>query len=213
MNPPMVYLVDDDAAVRKSLMLSLEQRGLAVRAFDSAEAFLDTGPYTRPGCLVLDIQMPGIDGLELQRRLLEIACGIPIIFITGHGDIPMSVKAMKMGALDFLEKPVRHDALVKSIQRALARDTIANERELEKTAILERYARLTPREKEIMSLLVCNLGNITNKQIADKLAISYRTVDHHRSRVMEKMAAQSLSHLVAMDREFRLTDIAEAPAQ
>ncbi len=206
MGSETVILVDDDAAVRRSLSLSLRKRGWEVEAFASAEAFLQACDCARPACLVLDIQMPGMDGLGLQRALAARGCAIPIVFITGHGDVPMSVRAMKRGAVDFLEKPVRHAVLVASIEQALARDRAARRRRSQGAGVQARYAGLTPRERQVMELLVSGSADLTNKHIARALGISHRTVDQHRARVMEKMQAKSHAHLVALAKEFGLIE-------
>ncbi len=204
MESETVFLIDDDAAVRRSLTLSLQKRGLNVEAFATAEAFLQSCDCDRPGCLVLDIQMPGMTGMELQQALAQQGCAIPIIFITGHGDVPMSVRAMKHGAVDFLEKPVRHRVLLKSIEQALAADRRTRSRRAETEDARTRYDELTPREREVMGLLVSGSADLTNKQIARRLGISHRTVDQHRARIMEKMHAKSHAHLVALASAFEL---------
>jgi FixJ family two-component response regulator len=193
-----VFVVDDDHAVRKALTLSLKKRGWSVESYESAEAFLTSHDVDRPGCLVLDVQMPGMSGLELQDALTARHCNIPIIFVTGHGDIPMSVRAIKRGAIEFLEKPYRQGVLLGRIEEALAQDARNRQKEVECNAIKARFERLTAREKEVMALLVAGAANASNKQIARQLDISYRTVDNHRARVMEKMQAQSVPDLVDM---------------
>jgi len=195
---PTVFVVDDDHAVRKALTLSLKKRGWSVESYESAEAFLTSHDVDRPGCLVLDVQMPGMSGLELQDALTARHCNIPIIFVTGHGDIPMSVRAIKRGAIEFLEKPYRQGVLLGRIEEALAQDARNRQKEVECNAIKARFERLTAREKEVMALLVAGAANASNKQIARQLDISYRTVDNHRARVMEKMQAQSVPDLVDM---------------
>lgn len=193
-----VFVVDDDHAVRKAVTLSLKKRGWSVESFESAEAFLSAYDVDRPGCLVLDVQMPGMSGLELQEALATKDCRIPIIFVTGHGDIPMSVRAIRGGAIEFLEKPYRPEVLLGRIEEALAQDARNREKDAECNAIKARFERLTEREKEVMELLVAGAANASNKQIARQLDISYRTVDNHRARVMEKMAARSVPELVEM---------------
>jgi two-component system response regulator FixJ len=196
MNPqPMVFLVDDDEAVRDSLSLSLEMAGLAVTGYASAQAFLDSYDPAQPGCLVLDVRMPDMSGLELQEVLTARRTKIPIIFITGHGDVPMSVKAVKAGAVDFLEKPFKKEILLERIQEALAQDLQARRAEAEKRLVLSRFAHLTPREQEVMALVIVGKSN---KEIARELAISPRTVETHRARIMEKMEADSLPDLVTL---------------
>lgn len=193
-----VYIVDDDEAVRKALTRSLEQRGFSVCTYPSAESFLAGYQHERPGCLVLDVRMPGINGLELQEILAEKKIPLPIIFITGHGDIPMSVRAMKGGAVDFLEKPYPVDMLVERIENALVAAVELHEGALHANRIKEYYDQLTPREKDVMIRLVAGAADTSNKVIARELEISHRTVDDHRARVMAKMHARSLAELVDM---------------
>lgn len=195
---PTVFVVDDNEAVREAVALSLETTGLAVESFDSAEAFLESYRPNHPGCLVLDVRMPGLNGLELQEILAAKQLQIPIIFISGHGDIPMSVRAVKAGAVDFLEKPFSGQALLDRIREALALDAEIRERESERTAIMDRLSRLTSREREVMTQLVAGPADRSSKQIAKQLGISHRTVDKYRSRIMEKMETRSLPELVAM---------------
>ncbi len=193
-----VYIVDDDEAVRKALTRSLEQRGYSVRTYASAEDFLGSYQHAAPGCLVLDVRMPGINGLELQEILAEKNIPLPIIFITGHGDIPMSVRAMKTGAVDFLEKPYPVEMLVERIDSALGAATELHESALQSAHINECFEQLTPREKDVMTRLVAGAADTSNKVIARELEISHRTVDDHRARVMAKMQARSLAELVQM---------------
>jgi RNA polymerase sigma factor (sigma-70 family) len=188
-----VFLVDDDDAYRRSLRFLLESSGFAVRDYPSAEAFLrDYRPGT-PGCLVLDLRMPGLSGIELQEQLRHDGVELPIIFITGHGDVPVSVQAMKSGALDFLEKPFDDAQLVERIREAFELDAQWRERRRERERIAERLGRLTRRETEVLSLLVQGLSN---KEIAERLEVSHRTVEVHRARIMHKMEAGSLAELV-----------------
>ncbi len=192
---PTVFVVDDDAAVRDSLKLLLKSVGQAVETFASAQEFLDAYKDDRPGCLVLDIRMPGMSGLELQEKLNERRSILPVIFITGHGDVPMAVEAMQAGAVDFIQKPFRDQDLLDRINQAVERDT-ANRADLaERNAIRRRLGTLTPREREVMDLVVRGKAN---KVIAGDLNLSQRTVEIHRARVMEKMQASSLAHLVRM---------------
>lgn len=193
-----IFVVDDDDAVRKGLSLTLAERGYPVASFDSAERFLEALDTDRPGCLLLDIRMPDVSGLELQDILRSKGIKIPIIFITGHGDIPMTVRAMRHGAIDFLEKPYKLDVLLHRIEEALAEDRKNREQEFERQAITERHARLTGREREVMALVVAGAANTPNRVIADRLGISPRTVDTYRARLMEKMRARSLPDLVEM---------------
>ena len=191
----LIYVVDDDEAVRDSLSLLLEGRGYTVRSFASASAFLDAAPSLRPGVLIADIRMPGMDGLELLQRLTERELFFPVIVVTGHGDVPLAVRAMKGGAVDFIEKPFAADAILNSVAAAL--DRLAKPREPDPlvTEAETRLALLTPREREVLEGL---LAGLPNKSIAYELAISPRTVEIHRARVMDKMKARSLSELVRL---------------
>jgi len=190
-----IYLVDDDAAVRDALCLYLQGTGFDVRAFESADAFLDDIDALDRGVLVLDQRMTGMSGLELQSQLNAREQEMPIIFITGHGDVPMTVRAMKEGAVDFLEKPFRNSDLLASIDQALAQDAANMERYLHKARVRERCNSLTPREREVMAHIV---EGLSNKNIAQLLGVSMRTVEAHRGRVMQKMGARSLPDLVRM---------------
>jgi FixJ family two-component response regulator len=192
---PTVFIVDDDAPVRDALRLLLRTVGYVVEAFPSAHDFLNAYRDDRPGCLILDVRMPGMSGLELQERLNERKSIIPIIFITGHGDVPMAVEALQAGALDFLQKPFRDQELIDRIGKALEKDA-GNRRDLlEVQGIAGRFAELTPRERSVMELVAQGKAN---KVIAGDLQISQRTVEIHRARVMEKTHATSLAHLVRM---------------
>ena len=190
-----VYLVEDDEAVRDSLELLLKSEGRTVASFESANAFLKDYSEAMAGCIVLDIRMPGMDGLELQKKLNELHSILPIIFVTGHGDVPMAVDAMKEGAVDFLQKPYREEALLEKIEAALKQDLEQRKTLGEKQEILRRVNTLTPRESEIMERMIAGQAN---KVIAIELEISQRTVEIHRSRVMHKMGTHSLAHLVRM---------------
>ena len=190
-----IFLVDDDAAVRDALCLYLEGMGFVVRTFDSAEAFLGEVDAIGRGVLVLDQRMTGMSGLELQSELKVRGMEMPTIFITGHGDVPMSVRAMKEGATDFLEKPFRNSDLLTSIEQVLAQDAAKMEDYRYHAEIREKYDSLTPREKEVMGHIVQGLPN---KSVAQLLGVSMRTVEAHRGRVMEKMGAPSLPDLVRM---------------
>ena len=190
-----IFLVDDDAAVRDALCLYLEATGFAVRTFDSAETFLGEIDEMGRGVLVLDQRMTGMSGLELQSELKVRGMEMPTIFITGHGDVPMSVRAMKEGATDFLEKPFRNSDLLASIEQVLAQDVVKMEDYLYQARVREKYDSLTPREKEVMGHIVQGLPN---KSVAQLLGVSMRTVEAHRGRVMEKMDAGSLPDLVRM---------------
>ena len=193
-NVPIVYLVDDDPAVRDSLSLLLRSVGLASQAFPSALAFLEAYDPDRHSCLVADIRMPGLSGLELQQRLNEKGAEIPIIFITGHGDVPMAVNAMKSGAMDFIQKPFRDQELLDRINKALQQDREQRAWRAEEGAIKERLAALTPRETEVMWRVVRGQAN---KVIALDLGVSQRTVELHRARVMRKLKMRSLAELVS----------------
>jgi two-component system response regulator FixJ len=192
---PVVFIVDDDEAVRNSLRLLLKSVGLTASALSTGRQFLDTYKPAQPGCLVLDVRMPGMSGLELQEQLNHQGAVIPVIFITGHGDIPMAVEAMQAGAFDFLQKPFRDQQLIDCIQRALAKDRASRAELNERSAIRERLESLTPREREILTLVT---SGKPNKSMAAELGVSQRTVEIHRARVMEKMAATSLAQLVRM---------------
>jgi len=192
---PVVFVVDDDEAVRNATRMLLQSVGLGVETFDSADRFLESADPDRHGCLVLDIRMPGMSGLELQERLAARDAALPIIFITGHGDVPMAVQAMRRGAVDFLEKPFRDQDLLDRIQRALVVSEKRLDTRQEQTRLAERAATLTAREREVMDLVV---EGKANKVVAAELGLSERTVEIHRSRVMSKMGADSLAELVRM---------------
>ncbi len=193
--PATVFIVDDDDAVRSSLRLLLKSVGLQATAFPSARDYLAAWDPDQPGCLVLDVRMPGMSGLELQEELNRRGAIVPVIFITGHGDIPMAVEAMQHGAFDFLQKPFRDQDLIDRIQKATERDA-ANRLQLrEKELIRARFESLTPREREVLTLVTSGKAN---KVMAGDLGVSQRTVEIHRARVMEKMHAASLAQLVRM---------------
>jgi FixJ family two-component response regulator len=192
---PIVFVVDDDASLREALKSLIRSVGLQVEAFGSAQEFLQRKRPDVPGCLILDIRLPGIGGLDFQGKLAGDNISIPIIFITGHGDIPMSVRAMKAGALEFLTKPFRDQDLLDAIQLALERDRVRRQRESEITTLRERFEWLTPREREVLPLVVSGLPN---KQIAAEIGTSETTVKVHRGQLMRKMAADSLPELVRM---------------
>lgn len=190
-----VYLVEDDDAVRDSLQMVLESVGHKVASYSRADTFLEDFSTDMAGCMVLDIRMPGMNGMELQRQLNSRNSILPIIFVTGHGDVPMAVEAMQRGAVDFVQKPYREEELLSKIQQAITADA-ENRADLEeKHKITERLADLTPREKQVMDLMI---EGKANKVIAYDLDISQRTVEIHRARVMEKMGVRSLAHLVRM---------------
>lgn len=202
---PYVFLVDDDANIRGALTRALTLRGYRVRAFESASAFLEDHIEASAGCLILDYGMPQMDGLALQRHLVEKGISIPIIFITGHGGIPESVEAMKMGALDFLEKPFKQSVLLERIDTALELDRQRREERQKSHHMHVLFETLTSREKEIALLLVMNPGSNSSKDIARTLDISPRTVDHHRARILEKMAVSSVAQLVELALKAGLT--------
>jgi two-component system, LuxR family, response regulator FixJ len=192
---PTVFVVDDDDAVRGSLRLLLKSVGLAAQPFGSAQDFLEHYSPDQPGCLVLDVRMPGMSGLELQQQLNVRGAVIPVIFITGHGDVPMAVEAMQHGAFDFLQKPFRDQDLIDRIQRALEKDRGYRQELRKREQIRERRDSLTPREQEVLELVTSGKAN---KVMAADLGVSQRTVEIHRARVMEKMGAASLAQLVRM---------------
>jgi two-component system response regulator FixJ len=191
----VVHVIDDDAEVRQSLAFLLGTAGLAVRIHDSALAFLEIAPDVKDGCVVTDIRMPGMDGLEMQRRLRELKIRLPVIVMTGHGDVPLAVEAMKAGAIDFIEKPFEDETLLSAIRSALARQAVDSDRDARAAAIQERIGRLSEREREVLDRLVSGKAN---KIIAYELGISARTVEVYRANVMTKMQADSLSELVRM---------------
>lgn len=192
---PIVFVIDDDRMIRDGLQSLIRSVGLRVETFASAQEFLGAKRPAAPACLVLDVRMPGLSGLDLQLKLRDGGIPIPIIFLTGHGDIPMSVRAMKEGAHEFLTKPVRGQDLLDAVQKAIASDRTLRKERQEVDEIRGRFELLTPREKEVLDLVVAGL---LNKQIADQLGMSELTVKTHRAHVMEKTQADSLAHLVRM---------------
>jgi FixJ family two-component response regulator len=197
---PVVFIVDDDVSVRESLELLVRDENWKPETFASAKEFLDRPRKRVPSCLVLDLSLPGLNGLELQKQLAGEHIDIPIIFITGHGDVPQSVQAMKAGALEFLTKPLNYDALVGAIRNALQRSSLALIQNAEMQELRDRYASLTSRERQVMALVVSGL---LNKQVGGELGISEITVKAHRGQAMLKMKANSLADLVRMATKLR----------
>jgi two-component system response regulator FixJ len=192
---PVVHVIDDDEAVRESIDFLLRSAGLSVRTYESATSFLDAAPMITAGCIVTDVRMPGLSGIDLLRRLQEMKIGLPVIVITGHGDVPLAVEAMRCGAVDFLEKPFDDDVLLASVRAALDRSEESAAVESERADIRARIAALTQRERDVLEGLV---AGHPNKVIAFKLEISPRTVEIYRANLMTKMKAGSLSELVRM---------------
>jgi FixJ family two-component response regulator len=197
---PIVFVIDDEALIREGIQSLIKSIGLHVETFASAADFMAAKRPDAPACLILDVRMPGLSGLDLQRKLSDADIHIPIIFITGHGDIPMSVRAMKDGAQEFLTKPVRGQDLLDAVQKAVARDRGLRKERAGLAEIRARFDSLTPRETEVLRLVVAGL---LNKQIAFELGTSELTVKTHRLHVMEKTQAESLAHLVRMSEQLR----------
>ena len=193
MNPGKVYVIDDDPSMRKALGRLCQAAGLVVKTFASAREFLHGEPPTSPACLVLDVHLPGLSGLDLQAELTARNIQTPIVFITGQGDIPTTVRAMRAGAVDFLTKPFRNQDLLTVIHGALSKDQQLQPLQVEKAALQQRFSALTPREREVF---VCVIKGLLNKQIADELGASEQTIKVHRGRVMQKMQVDSVAELV-----------------
>ncbi len=192
---PTVFVVDDEDEIRESLRWLIESVGLRVQTFSSAQSFLDGYVPSSPGCLVLDVRMPGMSGLDLQEELVNRGIEIPVIIVTAYGDVQTAVRAMKAGAVDFVEKPVGEQGLLDQIQKAVADDLKNYQTRADQLVVKERYERLTPRESEVMTLVV---DGLSSKEIAAQLDVSFKTVEAHRAKIMKKMEARSVPHLIRM---------------
>lgn len=199
---PIVFVVDDDQAVRDSLRWLVESIGVKVQTYASAPEFLADYNPDQPGCIILDVRMPGMSGLDLHERISRDEPSLPIIFITGHGDVPMAVRAMKAGAVDFIAKPFNDQALLDRIQQGIERDAYNRSRMAERREIHTRWARLTPREREVMEMVV---SGHSNKTIASHLGVSSKTVEAHRAKFMEKMQASSIPDLMRLTLSYGIT--------
>jgi len=205
---PVVFVVDDDSSVRDSLRRLITSVGFMVEVFPSAQAFMRARRPDAPGCLVLDVRLPGLSGLDLQRELTDTDAALPIIFLTGHGDIPMSVRAMKAGAVEFLTKPFREQDLLDAIRSAIERDRTMRAERYERTQLRSRYASLTPRERDVLARIV---GGFLNKQIAAELGTTEATVKEQRAHVMAKMQAGSVAELVRFASRLGITLAGSGP--
>jgi FixJ family two-component response regulator len=198
----IVFIIDDDPLYRRSSERLVRSVGFSVQSFESASHFLSSRRPNVPSCLILDVRMPGLSGLDLQRQLADAGVHIPIIFVTGHGDIPMSVQAMKAGAVEFLTKPFRDQALLDAIQQAIESDRVARQQHARNADLRGRYELLNPREREVFK---CVVSGMLNKQIADELSATERTVKFHRGNIMRKMRVKSLAELVRMAEALGIT--------
>lgn len=198
---PVVFIIDDDVGVRSAMQRLLKSVGLKSEAFAAAQDFLQRTPHDGPSCLILDVRLPGISGLELQRKLIEAGVHVPIIFITAHGDIPMTVRAMKSGAVEFLTKPFRDQDLLDAIHQALERDRVARQHHNEMSELQRRFEQLTARERQVMRLVISGMAS---KEIASVLGTSEVTAKVHRSQVMHKMGANSLAELGRMAEKLKV---------
>jgi FixJ family two-component response regulator len=203
-SPPIVFVVDDEPAICLSLKRLVKSVGLEAQTFTSAQEFLRAKRPDGPGCLVLDVRLPGLSGLDLQQELLDAKVDLPIIFITGHGDIPMSVRAMKAGAVEFLTKPFRDQDLVDAIQHGIEKHRAARQESVKLTEFRALYDSLTPREREVFPLVAAGL---LNKQIAAQLGTGEKTIKVHRGQVMHKMKAESLAHLIRIGEKLGLSSL------
>jgi FixJ family two-component response regulator len=206
----IVFVVDDDSSIREAIKNLVGLEGLRVETFGTAQDFLRSERPDLPGCVVLDVELPGLSGLDLQRELTAHGINLPIVFITGYGDIPMSVRAMKAGAMEFLTKPFRDQDLLDAIHQALERDQVVRQHSREIAELRERFEALTSREREVMSMVVAGM---LNKQIGFELGISEITVKIHRGRVMNKMDAQSVAELVRMTERLKIPTAKDPPAK